>query len=478
MAIELRQQLKLSQQLVMTPQLQLAIKLLQMSRLELIETIQQEMEQNPVLEESREDLVDEVGADSDDHNKADQIEEVEVKETIQDDIDWQDYINEYNAPSRTSFEVESQAGKVGFENYMSLPESLQDHLLWQLLMISPNAQQELVGSLIIGNLNNDGYLDISTEEIAQFAEVPETVVQQTLSAMQTFDPVGVCARNLSESLIIQLKYLGVRDPLVTEIVGHHMGLLQNRNINALCKQTGASRENVLAAVTVIQGLEPRPGRAYSPEVMQHIVPDIYVYQLDGDFIIVLNDNGLPRLHVSALYRNRLQQADQISTREKEYIQDKLRAATWLIRSIHKRQKTIYRVMESIIKFQRPFFEQGVGHLKPMVLRDVAEDIEMHESTVSRVTTNKYAHTPHGVFELKYFFSSSIRQVDGDEAVASTSVKDKIRQIIEGENPNRPYSDNKITKILKAFNIDIARRTVGKYREALNILPSSKRKRLS
>jgi RNA polymerase sigma-54 factor len=477
-AIELRQQLKLTQQLVMTPQLQLAIKLLQMSRLELIETIQQEMEENPVLEESREDLGEEVTAADSDREMADQIEEVQVKETIQDDIDWQDYINEFNAPSRTSYEVEAPAGKVGFENYMSSPESLQDHLLWQLLMTSADAQQKLVGSLIIGNLNNDGYLDISVEEIAQLAEVSIDLVKQTLAVMQTFDPVGVCARDLGESLLIQLKHLGIHETLVTEIVSSHIGLLQNRNVNALCKKTGASRENVLAAVAVIQGLEPRPGRAYSAEVPQHIVPDIYVYQLDGDFIIVLNDNGLPRLHISALYRNRLQQIDQISASEKEYIQDKLRAALWLIRSIHKRQKTIYRVMESIIKFQRPFFERGIGHLKPMVLRDVAEDIDMHESTVSRVTTNKYAHTPHGVFELKYFFSSPINRVDGKDAVASTSVKDKIRQIIEGENPIRPYSDNKITQILKAFNIDIARRTVGKYREALNILPSSKRKKLT
>jgi RNA polymerase sigma-54 factor len=235
-------------------------------------------------------------------------------------------------------------------------------------------------------------------------------------------------------------------------------------------------DDVIAAVSVIKGLEPKPGRQFSEEDVQYITPDIYVYRSEDDFVIVLNDDGLPRLQVNAYYKKAISRGEKISPETKEYLQDKLRSAAWIIRSIHQRQKTIYKVMESILKFQRNFFEKGIAHLKPMVLRDVAEDINMHESTVSRVTTNKYAHTPQGIFELKYFFNSSIKRLYGD-AIASASVQEKIKQLIDSEDVRKPYSDSKMAEMLKASNINIARRTVAKYREILGVLSSNKRKQL-
>ncbi len=474
MALELRQQLKLTQQLVMTPQLQLAIKLLQLSRLELVETIQQELQENPVLEESIEEEPEGVKKDTEKTETPDS-DEVKFDGTIPDDVDWRNFIDEYNTPGRTSYEIERKE-HTEFDRFLVKKQSLQDHLLWQLMMTGPGKMEKQIGSLIVGNLNADGYLDTSVEDIAEIANTSPQVVEKVLGSMQTFDPLGVCARDLKESLLIQVRHLGLENSLVEDIISHHLAHLENRNINTICRAVGKDKQQVIQAIKIIQSLEPKPGRQFSDEPPRHITPDVYVYKYDDDFVILLNDSGLPRLRINALYRNCLTGAGQVAGKEKEYIREKLRSATWLIRSVYQRKKTIYRVMESILRFQKAFFEKGVSQLKPMVLRDVAEDIEMHESTISRVTTNKYVHTPQGIFELKYFFNSPINRVHGD-AVASASVKDKIKHIIEGEDPRKPYSDKKISIILENDNINIARRTVAKYRELLNILPSSKRKQL-
>ena len=475
MALELRQQLKLSQQLIMTPQLQMAIKLLQLSRLELLDTIQQELEENPALEESMESDAETGIEDGAEAAKAEppEIKEVTIEEKINEDLDWSNFIDEYNTPGRTSYETE-RVESPGFEPFISRKDSLQDHLLWQLLMHGPTTEQERIGSLIAGNLNRDGYLVTPLEDIAVSADVPLETAEAVLTLMQGFDPVGICARDLRECLMIQTAHLGLTDSLVTEIIANHLTHLENRNYKAICRALKATKEEISAAIKVIRSLEPRPGREFSDEEPHYITPDIYVYKLGDEFVIMVNDDGMPKLRVNSYYRNALKRGEKISDSAKEYVQEKMRSAAWLIRSIHQRQKTIYRVMESILRFQRDFFEKGIAHLKPMVLRDVAEDIGMHESTISRVTTNKYAHTPQGIFELKYFFNSSIRRVNGD-AIASASVQDKIHHIIESEDPKRPYSDDKIAKILKEQNIDIARRTVAKYREIMRILPSSKRK---
>jgi RNA polymerase sigma-54 factor len=477
MALELRQQLKLTQQLIMTPQLQMAIKLLQLSRLELMETIRTELEENPALEEvpegtAAENLVEQPESTAE---EAPAEKEVTIEEKLQQDIDWSDYLDEYNTPGRVQFEAEDR-DTPRFESFIARKESLNDHLLWQFIMTKPNKEQERIASLIIGNLNKDGYLEVSTEEIAETSGSPLENIEDVLALMQTFDPIGVCARDLRECLLIQANHLGLSGTIVTDIIADHLSNLEKKNYKLICKTLKKSMDEVVSAVNVITSLEPKPGREFSDETPQYINPDIYVYKLENDFVILLNDDGMPKLRVNSFYKNSIARGKKISGDAEDYIQDKMRSAAWLIKSIHQRQKTIYRVMESILRFQRDFFEQGISMLKPMVLRDVAQDIGMHESTISRVTTNKYAFTPQGIFELKYFFNSSIRRSHGG-SIASASVQDKIKQIIMGENPKKPYSDDKIAQILKKDEIHIARRTVAKYREMLKVLPSNKRKQI-
>ncbi len=476
MALELRQQLRLTQQLIMTPQLQMAIKLLQLSRLELLDTIRQELEENPALEEDSHEI-------SDDDKSAAQSEitqtdlpttkEVTIEEKIRDDIDWSYYIDEYNSAGRVHFERESK-DTPNFESFITRKESLREHLLWQLLMTSPTEEEEKIGSIITGNLSKDGYLDASVEEIASMSGATHDKIEQVLSLMQTFDPIGVCARSINECLLIQVRHYDLDNTIVTKIINNHLNHLENKNYKAVAKALKVNLDDVILAVNVITSLDPRPGQKFIDEESYYITPDIYVYKFENEFIIMLNDDGLPKLRVNTFYKKAIKNSEQIPDSAKTYVQEKMRSATWLIRSIHQRQKTIYKVMESILKFQLDFFEKGIAYLKPMVLKDVADDIGMHESTISRVTTNKYSHTPRGIFELKYFFNSSIKRIQGD-AVASASVQDKIKQIIGSENPKKPYSDDKISKLLKEENINIARRTVSKYREIMKVLPSSKRK---
>ena len=486
MALELRQQLRLAQQLIMTPQLQMAIKLLQLSHLELLDVIQQEMEQNAAIEEGEESG----GADEDmgDNRREDPQElaakeanpseekEVVIEERTPDDVDWSNYMDEYSAPGPAVFESEEREAPK-YESFIARKESLSEHLLWQLMLKFSNSKEQEIGEMIIGNLNKDGYLDATVEELAEAVREDAELVEKVLEQMQTLDPVGVCARNLSECLMIQIRHLQLKDSVVEQIITNYLNHLQNKNYKAIASALRISMDDVVAAVRLIMSLEPKPGRQFSDEEPHYIVPDIFVYKVGDNFEIVLNDDGLPKLHVSNFYKQALQKEANLPEETKNYVQGKLRSAAWLIRSIHQRQRTIYKVMESIVKFQRPFLEKGIAHLKPMVLRDVAEDIEMHESTISRVTTNKYAHTPQGIFELKYFFNSSINRVNGG-SIASASVKERILQIIKSENPQKPYSDDKIASMLEENNIQIARRTVAKYREMLGILPSSKRKKLA
>jgi RNA polymerase sigma-54 factor len=480
MALELRQQLKLTQQLIMTPQLQMAIKLLQLSRLELMDTIRKELEENPALEEVSDSAVDEALGETSEAVETPPAEmpasqEVTIQEKIHDEIDWSGFLEDFSTPSRVTLETEDREAPK-YEAFISRKETLNDHLLWQFLMTKPSPEDESIASFIIGNLNRDGYLDGSIEEITIANQAAPEQVERVLALLQTFDPVGVCARDLRECLLIQARYLGFENTIVTDIISDHLPNLEKKNYKAICKALKANLEEVVSAVNVIRGMEPRPGRQYSDDTSQYITPDIYVYKMDNDFVIVLNDDGMPKLRVNALFKRSMIRGRRMGNDAQDYIQEKMRSAAWLIKSIHQRQKTIYKVMESILRFQREFFERGIAYLKPMVLRDVAQDISMHESTISRVTTNKYAYTPQGIFELKYFFNSSIKRDEGG-AIASASVMEKIRQIIASEDPKRPHSDDKIAQVLKQENIHIARRTVAKYREMMRVLPSNKRKEI-
>ncbi len=475
MALEIKQSLKLSQQLIMTPQLQQAIKLLQLSRLELVDLVQNEMQENPVLDEAPEDYqTEEAKADNGEQNLEQQMAEVKPAAGIdsKSDIDWDNYLENYSASSYTaSYEDEERPS---FESTMTRKASLTDHLLWQLKLAQLAPEEEEIGSLIIGNLDEDGYLQADIAEIAAQEGIAVEVAAGVLKKVQAFDPVGVAARNLQECLLIQAYHLGLTGSLAEQILERHLPNLENKNYNAIARDLGVTFQEVIDAVRIIARFEPKPGRPYASEEPQYITPDIYVHKVGDEYIVVLNEDGMPKLRISSFYRNALHNPG--SDVAKAYIQEKLRSAVWLIRSIHQRQRTIYKVTKSIITFQREFFDKGVAYLKPLVLRDVAEDIQMHESTISRVTSNKYVHTPQGIFELKYFFNSSINRTDGDQ-VASQSVKDKIRQIVASENPRKPYSDQKIVEILRQADIDIARRTVTKYREMMGILSSTQRKRL-
>jgi RNA polymerase sigma-54 factor len=514
MAIELRQELRLTQQLVMTPQLQQAIKLLQLSRLELVNLVQQELQENPVLEETLEgdeeptpaEVADETPGESSEPREPAQEEGARSEESSREsaesaevpepreassttgdgeaeaepsdaekiaDIEWENYMDSYPQTGLESRGGEDEERR-SLEATLTRRPTLAEHLEWQLHLSALYEEEVEIAGWLIGNIDDDGYLRSSTEEVARQCGAPEERVEEVLLKLQTFDPTGVAARDLRECLLIQMKAYGVVDPLINRIVDQHLPLLRKRDFRGLSRALGVSVEEVAAASREIGRLEPRPGRAYGGDDPVYITPDIYVYKVGDDFHILLNEDGLPKLKINNVYRDVLAKNSDAGKDTKDYVHGKVRSALWLIKSIHQRQRTIFKVMQSIIKNQREFFERGINFLKPLNLRDVADDIEMHESTVSRVTSNKYVHTPQGIFELKYFFNSSIGRFHG-EAIASESVKEKIRKIIANEDSRRPFSDQRIAEMLKSANVDIARRTVTKYREAMNILSSTKRR---
>ena len=502
MAMELKQSLKLSQQLVMTPQLQQAIKLLQLSRLELLEQVREEMDQNPLLEtpdETVEGNLDEKepGEASLEADNQEQPQDftpkgdekaVEVKGDNNEganEIDWDQYLNSYqfNEPTLPSNRGNIDSDDLpSFEANLVKKEDLQDHLNEQLAMLKLNDAERRIAMLIVGNLDDDGYLTLEEQEgdplihLAVEADVSVTIAERTLRKIQQLEPKGCGSRDLQECLLIQA--CALKDPqaqLLSTIIKKHMKLLESKNLPAIAKDLKVPLDEVVKAAKLLPKLDPKPGRTYSGEDAQYITPDVQVHKMGNEYHVVLNDDGLSKLRISTAYRDALKNGKVPPGQTKEFVQEKMRSAMWLIRSIHQRQRTIYKVTESIVKFQRDFFDKGIAFLKPLILRDVAEDIGMHESTVSRVTTNKYVHTPQGIFELKYFFNSSIARTAGED-IASEAVKNHIQQICSRENPKSPYSDQKIVELLKAQGIEIARRTVAKYREGLGILPSSKRKR--
>ena len=467
MALQLRQSLSLSQQLIMTPQLQQAIKLLQLSRLELLETITQEMESNPLLDEQNLDEADEDKGPREEKTDVEVEEpplpEVAVDDSVNDDMDWETYLSEYNTGwAETPYDARELPS---YENMTSSDTNIYSHLMWQLNMGHYNEMQRDIGIQIIGNLDVDGYLKSSVEEIAQATGYYQDDVLDMLRLDQQFDPVGVAARNTQECLLIQARFQNLGGTIVEQIILDHMNNLENKRYDRIAKELSIPIKEVLASISVITSLEPKPGRLYHDDETIYISPDIYVFKVGDNYEIVLNEDGMPKLRINNYYREILSNKKILSDNTKQYIQEKLKSAAWLIKSIHQRQRTIYKVTESIVQFQRSFFDKGVAHLKPLVLRDVAENIQMHESTISRVTTNKYVHTPQGVFELKYFFNSAISSMDGD-SVASESVKARIKNIIKSEDKAKPYSDQEVADMLKEYNIDVARRTVAKYRETM------------
>ncbi len=454
--------------------------MLQLSRLELVDSIQEEMEANPALEEVVGDDVETESTVTTSEPfegpaavNEERVPEVMDGERAMEQINWEDYVDEYNTnyPAYSFEEKEATS----YEATITRKPSLAGHVMWQLILSHCTEEEKTIGNLIIGNLDNDGYLKASTTEIAASAGVPEEDIARVLHKIQEFDPPGVGARDLRECLLIQVRYFNLTGTLVETIVSNHLHGLEVKNYQVIARETGTSLDDVLRAVEVIVRFEPKPGRAYGGEETQYISPDIYVYKVGDEFVVTLNEDAIPRLRVSSFYRDILSHSPNVTSPVKDYVQTKLRSAVWLIRSIHQRQRTICRVTESIVKFQREFLEKGIAFLKPLILKDVAEDVGMHESTVSRVTTNKYVHTPQGLFELKFFFNTGISCAHG-ESIASEAVRDKIRRIVQSEDACRPYSDKEIVKLLGNQNVTIARRTIAKYREVMGILPSNQRKK--
>jgi RNA polymerase sigma-54 factor len=485
MAFEIRQVQKLVQQLVMTPQLQQAIKLLQLSRIELEEMVGKELEENPALEEGPTEEADsgEAQRTAAQENGAGELSEQVVNRELSTvdkigTLDWQEYLDTHSNSMHGSLTAEAGSedgdSPPSWENSITKKTSLEDHLLWQLRLSKITELESSIGLYIIRNLDENGYLTLTVDEVCAATESTPDAVEALLKRIQLFDPVGVAARNLRECLLVQMDNLGLSETLAATIVNKHLSFLESKRYERLAKDLNVSIEAIADAAHLIASLEPKPSRGFEQDEVRTVLPDVFVEKIGGEWVIYLNDDGVPRLRVSSLYRRMAGQEGAAEEEARQYLQEKVRAATWLIKSIQQRQQTLMKVTQSIFKFQGEFLDHGVSHLKPMVLRDVAEDIHMHESTVSRATANKYVHTPQGLFELKYFFQSAISTAGGED-VASESVREKIRHIIAGEDPRAPFSDQHIATVLSADSIDIARRTVAKYREAMGILPSSRRR---
>jgi RNA polymerase sigma-54 factor len=503
----------MSQQLVMTPQLQQAIKLLQLSRLELADTINQELTENPMLErlelgdggeaegrtteakaEGGAEAAGDAGANGEsssngerpggetepggdgDYGGGDFSDRSEERSDAA--VDWERFVENYN---QYSYSPGTAGVRYGDDDLPTLEQTvasrsnLYDHLEWQLGLTQLTEAECQAGLEIIGEVNEAGFFAGDLAEVAERTGLEVDEVEAVLEVIQEFDPVGVASRTLRECLLRQALHYYPKDDVVHAIIDRHLENLEKRNVQAICKDLDLDLNDLAAAAQVIGCLEPRPGRGYSSETTHYITPDVYVYKVGDDYQVVLNDDGLPKLKISSFYQNHLK-GGRASGAEKSFIQDKFRSAVWLIRSIHQRQNTIRKVTESIVRFQREFLDQGVSSLRPLILRDIADDVGMHESTVSRVTTNKYVHTPQGIFELKYFFNSRISSSSGED-LASESVKQRIKQLINKEDPKHPLSDQNLCEILASEGTEIARRTVAKYRETLGIESSSKRKKL-
>ncbi|MCC7406185.1 MAG: RNA polymerase factor sigma-54 [Bdellovibrionales bacterium] len=480
--MNLKMSMKLSQQLRMTPQLQQAIKLLQLSRMELETQVRKELTENPVLEEIQETTEDDPAPKAATTSEDSRTTGTEVPEggqdqdpRKQDEFDWDTYFeNQYKPPQSSGGGNEEI---MNYENVISARQTLHDHLVWQAGLAGFNEEEMALISVLISYVDDDGYIKIPLQQMAEEEGLDVADLEDVLPFLQEFDPPGVGARDLKECLLIQAKHIEEDTNDLVRLINDHLKDLEKKNYQAISKAMSIEMADVVEMCKIIYSMDPKPGRAYLPQDTHFITPDVYVYKVGEEYIVSLNEDGLPRLRISNLYKNVLKGGDAVgaNSEAQEYIQDKLRSALWLIKSIAQRQRTIYKVTESIVRHQHDFFEKGPAFIKPMILRDIANDIGMHESTVSRVTTNKYVHTPRGIFELKYFFNSGINKTDGD-SLASESVKLKIKQLVSEEDVKDPLSDQRIVELLKKDGIKIARRTVAKYRDVLKILPSSKRKK--
>lgn len=476
-------ELRTEQKLVMTPMLQHALKVLQLPTLELANLVREELAENPMLEEREADertpVEEMAGEDAPPATAADErtsevrLDEEGLGPNGFDSDEWDRYFADegYEIPKH-----EQETTAEFTETQVTRPPTLEENLLWQLRLVCRDEEEFRLGEMIVGNLDERGFLNVPLAEIAREAGVDEDSVADALATVQSLDPAGVAARNVTESLLIQLRNLSERNPLAEAIVERHFDELEKRHIDQIVRAEKATRQEVMDAVQVISGLDPFPGRHQFSGQVEYVVPDVVLEIHDDQYVIIINDDHLPELKISRVYRQLLRQRKDMGEETRRYLEDKLQRAVWLIRSIEQRHKTLYRVVETIVEVQNDFFKKGVGFLKPLTLREIADRVNLHESTVSRVTSKKYIQTPRGVFELKYFFSSQVKTTDGGQ-ISSTSVKAALEEVIAREDSRHPFSDQRLTELLAQRGFQIARRTVAKYREELNLLPASRRKRL-
>jgi len=493
MALEQKLRLKLAQRLVMTPSLQQAIKLLQLSRLELEETLAQEILENPVLdvEDSPEDVsaeTEEAAGDETSVSPTAEDDPLPTAEETYDDIDVEAFFSDYLGDGRSegpSMAAPSLEHDSRLENVVSATGGLSEYLQWQLHLLDLRPRIIEICEFIIGNLDEDGFLRANEEEIMRGTGCDRDGVVEALAVVRSLDPPGIAAESLQECLVAQIEHVMMDaaengdDEIYQKahlIVIEHWEELLHQKWDAVAGFLGFSEvAEIKPVLDVIQGLELKPGRIFRQDNNQYIEPDVFVRKLEDEYTITLNDDGLPRLRINSRYQ-RMLEGKNLDPKANEFLRDKMRSAMWLMKSIDQRQRTIFKVAQSIVSFQKDFLDQGIEHLRPMVLRQVAEDIGMHESTISRVVSNKYMYTPRGLFPMKYFFHSGVDSARG-ENVSSMVVKERIRKVVEAEDPARPLSDSKIMRMLQKEGIRLARRTVAKYREELMIASSDKRKKV-
>lgn len=500
--MKLRLDLRLSQKLIMTPQLQQAIKLLQLSRLELQQSLTQHLLENPLLDEVQAEVEEAEAAAAEGKTEdpatltvqesADEAGTVEERGSPEEfsASGWEEYFGSDRRAGDSEYPSSSQDEFPSYEQTVAKATSLEEHLLWQLSLSGLSEREKSIGRLLIGNLDDDGYLRITLAEVVSGTEFTEAEAESVLKDIQTFDPTGVGARDLPECLLLQLGHLGknpmgslgarpgaLKGAVIEGIILHHLKDLEKKQYAKIAKALNVTVEEVFEATKLIGDLEPKPGRPFTNTQNYVIVPDVFVVKNEGEWVVLLNDDGLPRMRISPYYKQLMTAGDGGTAETKSYLDEKLRAAQWVIRSIDQRNKTIVKVVTSIVKFQEQFFEQGIEHLKPLVLKQVAEDIGMHESTISRVTANKYMYCPQGMLELKFFFNAGLQRADQpSDMMSSVSVREMIRKMIAEEDVQRPLKDEEIAARLKVQQVLIARRTVAKYRAEDNIPSASQRKR--
>ena len=469
MAMEMKMNLnlKMSQKLVMTPMLQQAIKLLPLARLELAQLVRQEIIENPVLEEILEEEVD--SFDEKNNDDEDSFSD-STQDSQEQEIDWDSYFQN-NVDQGMS--ADSLAERPSIEATYKKEASLSDHLFWQLNLTIDSDADKFIGSCIIGNIQKDGYLGAELSEIAEISQTDESNVERVLKIIQKFEPLGVAARSLQECLMIQAHELPEKNPLVEKLIEKYLDRLEDRFLPKVAAELKTDLDEVLDALHILRKFTPKPGIVFNSEAIDYIAADLVVIKTDTGYDVSLNDEGVPDIKINAFYQNLLKNTKEGQT--KEYLEDKYRSALWLIKSIDQRRQTIYKVGKSIVKLQKSFLDHGLSYLQPMVLKDVAKDIEMHESTVSRITTNKYIDTPQGLFELKFFFHSGIKSYMGNN-LSSIRVKNMIKEVVAEEDGNSPLTDDQMVQVLMRKNAKIARRTITKYRKELNIPPASKRRK--